>query len=302
MKPRACLFAAVFTLALFFAHAEAAIEQGELRIASWNVRNYLEVDRWVDGHYLRNYPKPENEKTALREVICELKPDILVLQEMGDEPFLLELQNDLKNEGLEYEYSLVAQAEDTHRHLAMLSRFEPQNVVVHDVLEFNYHDEPHRVKRGLLELEFDWKGEHFKVYSVHLKSRWTDYDDDPSSSDRRRKEAMLIRNRIRKSHDEDGLPYLVMGDFNDGPNSSAVRLMSTVSGKAFAAPLLLEDSRGEVWTHYYPKEGVYSRIDYILGSEDFPWFAEGRRGHIVDLPQCMQASDHRMVYVDLKKE
>jgi len=278
------------------------IEQHQLRIASWNVRNYLEVNRWVDGHYMQNYPKPEKEKRALRAILLKFHPDILLIQEMGNELYLKELQLDLKNEGLEYPFAYVAEASDEHRHLACLSRFEPCDIQVHRNLDFNYQDARFPVKRGLLELHFKWQGDVFKIYTVHLKSRWTDFENDPGSQSRRRKEALVMRNFIRKAHETDQLPYLILGDFNDTRNAAAFRLMSSVNGEAFAPALRLEDSRGEVWTHYYAKNGEYSGIDYILASRGFPWLSEAWSGSIVDDPAWADASDHRMIWVDLNQD
>ena len=58
-----------------------------LRIATYNVRNYTAADRMVREVYRPEYPKPENEKSALRAVIKALDADVLALQEMGGEPY-----------------------------------------------------------------------------------------------------------------------------------------------------------------------------------------------------------------------
>ena len=68
----------------------------EVRVGTYNIRIYLMTDRLVDGTWRKNYPKPENEKTALREIIAREKPDILAIQEMGTAPYLQELLRDLK--------------------------------------------------------------------------------------------------------------------------------------------------------------------------------------------------------------
>ena len=67
-----------------------------VRVATYNVRNYLEVNRWVDGKYRKHFPKPEAKKEAVRKVLLEVRPDILVIQEMGVGPYLSELQADFK--------------------------------------------------------------------------------------------------------------------------------------------------------------------------------------------------------------
>ena len=52
------------------------------------------MDRWVKGKWMRKYPKPE-KKRALRSMINQVNPDIMLIQEMGDEVFLNELWMDL---------------------------------------------------------------------------------------------------------------------------------------------------------------------------------------------------------------
>ena len=66
-----------------------------VRVASFNLRNYLSCDRMVEGKWRQDYPKPEIEKKAVRSIIRSVNPDILVFQEMGDYPYFLELLIDL---------------------------------------------------------------------------------------------------------------------------------------------------------------------------------------------------------------
>ena len=75
-----------------------------LTIASYNLENYLVTDRMIDGRYRKEYPKPEVEKRALRANIIAVNPDILAVQEIGDLPYLEELQRDLARDGLSYPY------------------------------------------------------------------------------------------------------------------------------------------------------------------------------------------------------
>jgi len=59
------------------------------------------------------------------------------------------------------------------------------------------------------------------------------------------------------------------------------------------------DSRGEAWTHRYAREDLYSRSDYFLCSPALlPRVSEGR-GTIADAPEWMEASDHRLLWLDL---
>jgi hypothetical protein len=96
-----CLF-------LLFIGVSEVLHAEVLRVATYNVQNYLEVDRLLDGRYRPSFPKPEEEKTVLRNILIEVQPDVLILQEMGSRPYLVELQADLKEEGLDLPYKYVA--------------------------------------------------------------------------------------------------------------------------------------------------------------------------------------------------
>ena len=67
-----------------------------VRIASYNVENYLVMDRMVSGRWQEEYPKPSKERRIVRSVINQANPDILAIQEIGERAFLNELWKDLK--------------------------------------------------------------------------------------------------------------------------------------------------------------------------------------------------------------
>lgn len=274
----------------------------EIRVATWNVENYLVQDRSVEGRYRRDYPKPEREKAALREILLTVRPDILLLQEMGTDPFLEELQRDLKALGLDYPHRRVGKGNDEVRHLAILSRFPWEEQVVHDDLDFSYFEGRDFVKRGLLETRFLWGGETLTVYGLHLKSRWTERPDDPEAAEKRRREARASRDRIQsRTPVEAGGLVLVAGDFNDSIDSSAVRHFLNRGETTLAHRLRAEDSRGESWTHHFARPGVYSTVDHILVSPALLPLVSKEVVLYDALPGARVASDHRLLYVDLKR-
>ncbi len=270
-----------------------------VRVATYNLRNYLELDRWVDGHYRQNYPKPEAEKEALRKVIVSANPDVLVVQEMGQIEFLKELQADLRQDGLDYPFIYLAEASDSKRHVALLSRFKPTVTHTHKDLFTHYFGKDIAVKRGLMEVEFETAEIRWKIYGIHLKSRWSDVDKDPESAIRRRAESLAVRKRIIQMTQEEDLPFLVLGDLNDVKNSAAVRLLQKKGNTQICTALECVDLRDEKWTHYYAKEDSYSRVDYILCSPTFEQNIVEGSMKITSKEEALLASDHRMLWVDL---
>jgi len=270
-----------------------------LKVATYNLRNYLATDRWVEGRYLSDLPKPEIEKAALREVLRSVAPDIVILQEMGEGAHLTELQLDLKNEGLDYPYQYLAEGSDQDRHLALLSRIKPLELKTHKDLEFDYFGETIPVKRGMLEAIFEVGEQRWKIYGLHLKSKWSDNKEDPSSDSRRRAETLACRKRILQQSKQDGLSYIIMGDLNDSKRNAPVRLFLKRGGETLTTMLDCNDERGHRWTHYYEQQDEYRRVDYILMQTDFPAAVVEDRGYIFDGPNALIASDHRLVWMEL---
>ncbi|MDP4610981.1 MAG: endonuclease/exonuclease/phosphatase family protein [Opitutales bacterium] len=271
-----------------------------VRIATYNVRNYLVMDRHVGAFWRPSYPKPESEKSMVREVIRDIRPDILVLQEMGSLDFLEELRADLNQDGVHYPYAIHMDGPDPDRHVAILSMISPTDVKKHTHLDFKYLEGREVVKRGLLEVSFQSEsGELFRVFGLHLKSRWTVDKADPESELRRVREAEACRSRIieRTANMEEDR-FIIAGDFNAHPGSSAMRRFYKRGSLAIGSLLPAADSRGEVWTYFYEKEALYQSVDgFVLSSAMAPYVRTGK-GKIADQPGVLTGSDHRMVYAD----
>ena len=272
-----------------------------IRLATYNLNNYLVMDRHVGAVWRPSYPKPEADKTIIRQVIKQALPDILAVQEIGTLPFLEELRADLAQQGVHYPYAIHLAGVDQVRHLAVLSKLAPAAVVKHNDLDFKYQNGRKRVKRGMLELSFKRSdGSVFKLFVVHLKSRWTNVKADPESQQRRSREAEACRNRIiERSYDLGVTDFMIVGDFNDHPASATLRRFYRKGDFDIGALLPASDSRGEQWTYFYHKQVVYSLVDgFVVSGTLMPEVVAGE-GHIVDIPGVLFGSDHRMVYLDL---
>jgi endonuclease/exonuclease/phosphatase family metal-dependent hydrolase len=281
------------------AHAET------LTVATYNVENYGPADRITEAGFRPDYPKPESEKRALRRVIHGLNADVLALQEMGGSAHLEELRRDLRSEGLDYPHAVLASASDANRHVALLSKRPLIDATTHTDLTFAYLGARETVKRGLLEASVSTATGKITIFVVHLKSRFTDAADDPSSAVRRGAEASAIRDRVLQRFPTLGnTRFLIVGDCNDGKTSKAVAHLQK-RGKTEVAELLpAVDSRGEAWTHAYRREESYSRVDHIFAAPGLVAAVKGGAARIYDGDGVRQASDHRPVLVtlDLEKE
>jgi len=287
----------ILLLSLLTVRSEAT----RVRVASYNLQNYLVMDRMVEGDYQLDYPKPEVEKAALREVVLSAQPDVLAIQEIGGELFLQEFQADLAAYGLEYPYVALGAGEDSVRYLAVLSKIPFAQVERHQDLKFKYFGRRMGIKRGLLEVVFGEGDAVWTLYVVHLKSRWTNDQRDPRSQMWRVKEAESIRDWLLQRYEDDvhAAPLLLVGDLNDTKGSSTLRRFLRISDRSLLRMLPAVDSRGEYWTYHYRKEDRYERVDYLLAST--PMWQRQVQGSatIVDvLPASRIGSDHRLLYAD----
>ncbi|TVR51793.1 MAG: endonuclease/exonuclease/phosphatase family protein [Puniceicoccaceae bacterium] len=273
-----------------------------VRIATWNVENYLICDRMVAGSWRPSYPKPEVEKAALREALLAVRPHILALQEMGTDAFLRELQEDLRRLGLDYPHRFVLDAADEVRHVALLSALPWVELTAHRDLDLPYLDGGRMpVKRGLLEAVFESNGHRWALFVLHLKSKWTEHAEDPQAARRRTGEATAIRNRILSRYDPAaGDLYLIAGDVNDTFNSAPLRRLLVRGPVEISRALPAADSRGHRWTQHWEREDLYSRIDYLLASPALEALLVEGSATIHDSPGSALASDHRMLYADFR--
>ncbi|NCG08060.1 MAG: hypothetical protein GWO81_00575 [Verrucomicrobia bacterium] len=269
-----------------------------LRVATYNLYNYLSMDRSVDGQWRKDYPKPEIEKSALRRAILEVQPDVLAIQEIGSPDYLRELLNDLRADGLEYPHFVHLQGPDPDRCLAILRRLPLYKVIRHTDLDFKYFNDRETVRRGMLEVEIRPRpGLSVQIFTLHLKSRWTLRDDDPEAVLQRTREAEACRNRIVARTINRGSPYyLILGDFNDDPDSAPLRRFQKRGKLPISERLLATDSRSELWTHFYRRQSSYSTVDGILAAPQL--MPAVKTARIADLIHPPEGSDHRLVYTD----
>ncbi|HEY4246520.1 MAG TPA: endonuclease/exonuclease/phosphatase family protein [Lacunisphaera sp.] len=279
----------------------SSVFAGPLTIVTYNIENYLVTDRMVEGIYHQVYPKPEVEKAALRQVIGGISPDILAVEEMGPQPFLNEFQRDLKRAGQDFPFAVLLEAADPDRHVAVLSKVPFKEVRRHAKLETNYFGHKQLVKRGALEVVFATDAGDFSLFVVHLKSRYTERDDDPESAIQRAQEAEAVRDLVLSRYPDPAKGrFIICGDWNDTRGTRPVRALQKRGALSLGELLPATDSHGETWTHYWRREETYSRIDYVLVSPALKPFVVGGQARIGDGPGVAEASDHRPVVVQLK--
>lgn len=272
-----------------------------LVFASYNLKNYLRMERVVEGQIDPLAPKPESEVAAAIEIIRKIRPDVLGIIEIGDEEMLSDLQRRLGGAGLAYPHCEWVRGADPDRHIALLSRHPIVARNSRDNIPFEMESSQHRVGRGILDVTVQAKGAaEIRFVGAHLKSR----RPSPGVEERtfRAKEAWQIRRHLESilsasPHEK----ILLFGDLNDNKNEYPIKLLIGSPGTpGFMRPLPLEDRNGQRWTHYWQEADIYSRLDYILASATLWPHIDMARSGISGESGWDQASDHRAIFTTIR--
>jgi len=295
---------------LFLASAALAVEvnltkspavTGELRIATYNVENYLSMTRRINGKLHTNAGKPDSEKVSVVRIIGDVSPDVLGLMEIGEPRQFEDLQRRLRKAGLNYPFSEYLEGNDPTRHLALLSRYPIVERRSRGDFSLWVGGVTLHSPRGILDITVEPSPRYrVRILCVHLKAKMevAEYKE----SDLREAEAREIRRYVRDILRSDPSTRLVlMGDFNDTKNEKAI---CQITGKPDWPDSLrampLTDDRGELWTEYWGAADVYSRIDYIMVAKRLEMEIDPTQSGIARPPYWKEASDHCPLYLSLK--
>jgi endonuclease/exonuclease/phosphatase family metal-dependent hydrolase len=272
------------------------------RVATYNVENYL------DEATQSRYAKFAEAKAKVRESIVALKPDVLALEEMGSTNALLELRGSLKTAGLDLPYWEHVTGADTNIHVAILSKFPIIARRSHTNESFLLSGRRFRVGRGFGEVDVQVTPNYMlTVFAAHLKSKRAVAEAD--EAELRLEEAKLLREKIDARFAADpNAKLVVLGDFNDGKDSSSTKAVighgkqklvdtrpAERNGDNVPSANPAWEPRNVTWTHYYGKDDVYSRIDFILLSPGLAREWVTNETYVLTTPNWGVGSDHRPV-------
>ena len=324
-----------------------------LRLTTFNVENMLvrfrfdpeeeaslatlldQDDPAARAALVRTYWNILNDEMRVMTALAlrEMRADVVCLQEVENFQALRAFHDRYLRRlaGLDYPHQILIEGNDGRGiDVAALSRFPFAHIATHQTLTFSALrlDKPKIVessrdrifKRDCLEIEVEIGDKRLPVFVVHFKSM------DPArerTREWRQCEAMAVRRIIeRRFPDPAAADWAIAGDLNDytetdGTADPGHGLAPLLDGFAVDLMKRIADPR-ERWTHFFPDEGAYHQLDYILVSpalarknpdavprivrQGLPFRAERYSGPRFpragwDRPK---ASDHCPVVVDLK--
>ncbi len=269
----------------------------QVRFISYNVLNWLTMERFENRKPVGKTSKPDEEKKQVIRILAEGKPDILGLCEVGTKKDLTEIQRLLGEAGASLPHLYHSTGPDPVRSLGLLSRYPIVSTDSSAPLEYRLQGKTFSMGRGILDATVDANGLKLRFLGVHLKSKREVPEGDQEAM--RVNEARLLRQHIDSILKSDPkAPLVVYGDFNDTYPSTTVRTIYSHPNPAFRLrPVYLRDSRREAWTHHWRPHDIYSRIDFVTISESLRSRVDYKGSFIMDDAAWDQASDHRPLLV-----
>jgi endonuclease/exonuclease/phosphatase family metal-dependent hydrolase len=273
-----------------------------LVVAKYTVENYLLTQS--DSRPI----KPMDSRKKVQEALIAIRPDVLALQEIGETNALLELQSALRQQGLNLPHWEHVRGYEQVAFVRVLSRYPIVKRVPHTNLSYLIDGRRFKTSRGIAEVEIAVSPTYrFTLLNAHFKSKRPLPTADEATM--RHQEALLLRRLVdAKLTANPQINLLVCGDFNDNKDAPSIRSLigrgrkalidtrpSERNGDDFPATNRNWDPRTIAWTHYFGREDIYSRIDYILLSSGMAKEWRSESSYVYSFPNWGQASDHRPV-------
>jgi endonuclease/exonuclease/phosphatase family metal-dependent hydrolase len=282
------------------ARADAVDDGARWTFCAYNLKNWLTMERYVDGQLQQEQPKPESEKKSLLRILRQIQPDVLGVCEIGSEEDLRDFQQRLRDEsGVDLPHVLRTAGSDATRSLALLSRFPilSQACPV-PAPTYQLGEQVLSMQRGILDATVQLSETmQVRFVGVHLKSQREVAGGEQALM--RRNEAHLLRLHLDRIFRVDQrVKLLCYGDFNaDRLDPSIAEVSGSRASEGWMTDLRLRDVNGQVWTHFWEAAEHYSRLDYVFTSRQLRpciHLNECRIHHVRDF---LQASDHRPLVI-----
>ncbi len=217
---------------------------------------------------------PESRELAALALKCGngSLPDVVILQEVESMAALDVFNKSFLDDAYQYTM-LVAGHYERLVNVGVMSMFPVVSVRSHKD-ERTEHGE-YLFSRDCLEITLDVNGAPLTIFANHFKSRSGRTDDEKEAACvKRRMQAERVAEIIKgRFPDElfESAAFVVAGDLNDTPDSSALQPLFELGMEDVIARL----PEYERWTHYWTAHHIVTHFDYILLS---PALSKSSRG------------------------
>jgi len=240
-----------------------------VRFATFNVYWLFDDEpppqRWAERRAGQTW---EQTLAKVADAVAEIDADVIALQEVEDRRAVERLNGALAERNKSYPYFWVGEGTDpfTGQDVAIMSRFPN---ITEPILAYPAMREDFNTEKGarvaalqkFMRVDLEISGEPVTVYALHLKSKL----GNRNNADRERlAQAKMVR-RLARARLEKGRPkVVVMGDFNDDPDSEPLREIRGLNDSSWnmSHASKSEKMQGDTWT--YAWGDTREAIDHIL--------------------------------------
>jgi endonuclease/exonuclease/phosphatase family metal-dependent hydrolase len=211
----------------------------------------------------------EQTLAKVADAIAAIDADVIALQEVEDRRAVQRLNEALAERNKPYPHFWVGAGTDpfTGQDVAVMSRFPniTEPILAYTTLREDFKDEKGRDRVAALQkfmrVDLEVFGEPVTVYALHLKSK---RGNQIASDGERLAQAKMIRRLVRATMEKGKPKVVVMGDFNDDPDSEALREIRGLNDTSWNMSHASESIKmqGDNWTYVYDDER--QAIDHIL--------------------------------------
>ena len=260
--------------ALAAAMTVASVASAEsVRFATFNVYWLFDdeppLQRWAERRRDQTW---EETLAKVADAIAQIDADVIALQEVEDRRAVKALNDALAERNQAYPHFWVGAGTDpfTGQDVAILSRFPniTEPILAYPALRQDFSSEEGKDRVAALQkfmrADLEISGNPVTVYALHLKSKLGNQAD---SDGERLAQARMIRGLVRARLEKGRPNVVVMGDFNDGPNSDALREIRGLNDSSWTMShaSASENMQGEPWTLEFGDKR--QALDHILLSK-----------------------------------
>lgn len=277
------------------------IQDERVVMCSYNLKNWLIMDRFNGREVVKSAPKPDDEKKRIVAILQRIRPDILGVCEIGSEEDLNELQALLKEAGIDLPNSEVAHGGDPYRKQGLLTRYPIVSRQSQTDLFYEMGESTLPFQRGILDVGIELPNQRtLRCLGVHLKSKREVSEGDQALM--RRNEARLLRKHPDSILEDAPDAWVVSyGDFNEHRNEPPIKdIIASRSSPKYMVDALISDLDGEFWTHFWDSADSYSRFDYFFLSRALRPAIDWNRSFIYKEREFHKASDHRPIVLSIQ--
>lgn len=264
----------------------------QIRVTSYN---YLNLYDGIDDPGVRDEgtrEKPLSERQAGGQVLRELDSDVVSFQEI-EKGTLLQSELDREVPGT-YDVVHIDGNDERSSDVAFASKYPVVGVKSHKDHRYMIPGNPEeqKFKRDVLETDVMLPGNvPLKVFTVHFKSKIGGAEADILREAEAKEARAIIKEAVKDLPHKN---YVVMGDFNDSPETPTARAMTAIDQDGWGLVDVTAQAGNTTATYPTGEEDAAKwgrkRIDYIMTSPEMAQRLTSVSVHRT--PATYQASDH----------